>query len=436
MSKTWIIFKREYAEVVKKKSFIVGILLTPLLMVGFTLLPAWLGTRDSDESQRLAVVDQSGGGLGRDLAAELGEYTLDDGETPYYIVDGVFDVAPDDHDRFAAVEDSLRTAINNDEIKYVIVFRPGVIEVPDSVYVVTNSESFRTINRFERVVSKLLSTRRLQASEINLSIDSVLALTGEVSLRIEDAKGESIPFIVKYFAALVFVLLVFGMILGYGQQVMRSVIEEKNSRIMEVLMSSVSPFQLMMGKILGLGGAALSQVAIWVLIGVGILFMGQTMAIDPSVSSIVFNPMIVIFFVLFLVFGYLMFSSLFAFIGSIVTTDKEAQSLVPMVSIILIAPVMIAIYTIQQPNSVLAITMSMIPFVAPTMTVMRIVFMAPTATEYSLFSGILGQSILSLALVILATLLVIWITSRVFRIGILMYGKRATLPEIIKWVRR
>ena len=435
MRKFWVVFKREYAQVVKKKSFIIGIILTPAIMGAVVLIPTFLADRKSTTTEKLAVIDQSGYNLGEQFTKTLGEYYLDDDVTPYYSIEKVFELDAVDNARGLVVEDSLRKLINDKELKYFLVLKNGCHENDSNIYLVTNSDNFRSIGRFERKLSDLISSIRLQRSEVNLTVDSVLSLTQPVELTIQDAKGESIPFLVKYFSALLFVMIMFGMMVGYGQLVMRSIIEEKNSRIMEVLISSLSPFQLMFGKIMGLGAATLTQVAIWFVLGAAMYFMKGALNVDPSIDRIVFNPVIIIFFILYMVSGYLLFSTLFALIGSIVNSEKEAQSFVAPITMVMILPVMLGIAVIQDPNSTLAVVFSLIPFTAPTMMMMRIVFIVPTLTEYTLFSGIVGEAILGFLIVSASVVAMIWLTSRIFRIGILMYGKRPTLPEIIKWIK-
>jgi ABC-2 type transport system permease protein len=130
-----------------------------------------------------------------------------------------------------------------------------------------------------------------------------------------------------------------------------------------------------------------------------------------------------------------MISTLYALIGSIVNSEKEAQGFLMPLNISVMVPVMIGIYIVQEPNSALAVALSLIPPFAPTMMMMRLVFVAPTVVEYSFFSGILGQAILSYVVIVLSTIAIVWLTSKIFRVGILMYGKRPTLPELIKWIR-
>ncbi|MDH4156055.1 MAG: ABC transporter permease [candidate division Zixibacteria bacterium] len=435
MHKFWVILKREYAQVVKKKSFIVGIVLTPALMAAFTIVPSMLARVQSSTTERLAVIDQSGLQMGSQLEEALKVYTLPDSDRPYYAIERVFTIDPEDTATFAAVQDSLRRLINSKDLKYFLVIKKDAYLADSNLYLVTNSENFRSIGRFERKLSDIVSSIRLEMSSINLPVDSVLSLTERIDLTVQDAKGESIPFQIKYFGALLFVMLIFGMSIGYGQMVMRSVIEEKNSRIMEVLISSVSPFQLMLGKILGLGAATFTQLVVWYVIGLGIYIMRGTLDIDPSIARIVFDPFIIISFILFMITGYLLFSTLFALVGSIVNSEKEAQNFVAPITLTMIVPVILGIHVVQEPNSTLSVVMSLIPVFTPTMMMMRVIFIAPSLTEYSLFSGIVGEAVLGFILVVLTIIGMTWLTSKIFRVGILMYGKRPTFPEIMKWIR-
>ncbi|MBN1211488.1 MAG: ABC transporter permease [candidate division Zixibacteria bacterium] len=437
MSKFMVIMKREYIQVVKKKSFIIGIFLTPALMAAFMLLPAWLAQKKATSSEMMAVLDYSGTDIGERFAKALEVYKLEDSDVPYYVVKNIFNVEPGDSVRFKTLDDSLKTEINDKKLKYFLVIKPHPQLSDDSVYVVTNSDNFTSLSRFEYRLSNIISSVKLEQTDINLPVDSILKLTRRIDLQTQNTKGEAIPFQIKYFGGLIFVMIMFGMIITYGSLVMRSVIEEKNSRIMEVLVSSVSPFQLMLGKIIGLGAATFTQVAIWVLVGVGIFFASGAWNLDISsdITRLVFNPMIVVFFVLFMIVGYLLFSTIFALIGSIVNNEKEAQSFIFPITMSLILPVMVGIHIVQEPNSTLSLALSYIPFFAPTTMIMRIIFLAPTVTEYSLFSGILGESILSFIILTVATVFIIWLTAKIFRVGILMYGKRPTLPEIVKWIK-
>lgn len=438
MSKFFTILAREYAQVVKKKTFIIGVLLTPVLMAAFMLVPALLVNREPDSAESIAIIDRSGQEFGVKFAGGLNErYKLGETEQPAYNTEFIFDIAPEDQAEYDRVYDSLSEAISAKELKYFLVIGENAELADENSFLVTNSDNFRSINRFEATLTKILSTHRLAVSDINLPVDSVLTLTHQMNLSKVDTKGQAIPFEVKYFGALIFVMLMYAMIIAHGTMLMRSVIEEKSSRIIEVLISSVTPFQLMFGKIMGLGLAAFTQVAIWIAIGAGLyVFSGAaTIEIDPSIGRIAFNPMIIVFFVLYFVSGYIMYSSLFALIGSIVNNDKESQSFVMPITLSLIFPVIVGIGVVQDPYAIWVQTLAYIPLFTPTMQLMRVIFIAPTASSLSLFSGILMEAIIGFLVIAVATLVIVWVTSRIFRIGILMYGKRPTFPELVKWVR-
>jgi len=435
MSKFWAVFKREYTEVVKKKSFIVGLLLMPVLMSAFMVIPGLLARQKSSSTEHLAVIDMSGQGVGSRFEEALSKYTIEDSETPYYNVQRIFEIDAADTITIERIDDSLRQLVNQQSIRYYLYVGESAHVHDTAVYVVTNSDNFTSLNRFEYQVSNVLSEIRLEASGFDIPVDSVMQLTRRIDLRTQDAKGESIPFMIKYFSAMVFVMIMMGMILGYGQQVMRSILDEKNSRIMEVLVSSVTPFRLMLGKILGLGAATLTQVLIWFALG-GVLYgFRASIDIDPSIYRIVFEPVILVFFVLNFIAGYILFSTVFALLGSIVNSEKEAQNFVAPISLVLVIPIIFAVSVVQEPNSTLATVLSLVPLTAPTMMTMRLIFVVPTLSEFSLLSGIGGQAVLALVLVVLTIVVMVWLTSKIFRVGILMYGKRPTLPEIVKWIR-
>mgnify|MGYP001601542514 CR=1 FL=1 len=436
MKKFWIIFRSEYAQVVKKKSFILGVIFTPAFIAMISVVPGLLANKKSSETEKLAIVDQSGQNLGVRFSESISGYKLDDSTTPYYSVKDIYTIPLDDADGFAVAQKAVYDRVNSKELKYVLVFLPDAQLVDTNVYMITNSENFRTSRRFESKIATMLSSIRLEQSNINLPVDSVLGLTRQNDLITRDATGETVSFTTKWFTSMVFVGILMSMVVGFGTLVMRSVIDEKNSRIMEVLVSSVTPFELMMGKVFGLAGAALTQVAVWLVMG-GIFYAvrGQFAIEVSSADRIIFNPVVVIFFVLFLISGYILFSTLFALVGSIVNSEKEATSFVFPITMCNVLPFIMGIYVIQEPNSTLVLALSLIPFFAPSLMMMRIIFVAPSMTEYSLFSGIVAEAAIGFLIVCVAIVGVIWLTAKIFRVGILMYGKRPTLPEILKWIR-
>ena len=256
-----------------------------------------------------------------------------------------------------------------------------------------------------------------------VSLDGVMQAPG----------GKERDFLAMYLGGIIFVMIIFMTIIGYGQILMRSIIEEKNSRIIEVMVSSVSPFQLMAGKVIGLGLASLTQIGVWFIFGIAIYNFRGNLEISPQITETIFNPVFLTYFVLYLLIGYIMYSTIFALIGSIVNTDKEAQNFIFPITMTLILPVMIAMYIIQEPDSTIAVTLSLIPLFTPTMMILRLNYIG--ADSFSLANPMILEATVGILLTAATTLLIIWITAKIFRIGILMYGKRPTLPEIIKWMR-
>jgi len=433
VGKFWTIVGSEYAQVVKKKSFLVGIILTPAFLLLVTILPALFAQRGISTPEQYAVIDADGRGLGERFAESLTRYMLDDDSTTQaYKLARIYSIPGGDAGRIDSLRAVLDSAIVSKDLKYYIVIYPG-IEYSDSALMVSKSINFRSGARFDRRLSDILAEIRLESSNINLPVDSVLSMTRRIELIQASPGGKTKAFESVYFGALVFVMIIFFSVVSFGQILMRSVIEEKNSRIMEVLVSSVSPFQLMMGKIVGLGAANLTQIGIWVAVGLVIFSARGSLEVPTEVSGILFNPVLIGFFVLFLVIAYVMYSTLFAFVGSICTTDKETQNFVFPITMSLMLPIILLMYIVQEPVSTVSVVLSLIPVLAPTMMVARLNIASPET--FTLGNPVIMEAVIAAVLATLFTLFLIWITARIFRIGILMYGKRPTLPEIMKWVR-
>jgi ABC-2 type transport system permease protein len=433
MKKFWTIFAAEYAQVVKKKSFLIGIILTPAFMVLITVLPAMLMDKGISKPESYVVIDADGRGIGAQFTTSLERYKLDSDSTiDAYKLVKLYEVPPDQAKTLDSVRGILDSMLLTKQLKHYVVLMPR-LEETDSILMVSKSTNFKTSTRFDRRISDILAAMRLEKSNINLSIDSVLSMTRRVEMSQVSPGGKTRDFMSMYFGALVFVMIVAMSVLGFGGILMRSIIEEKNSRVMEVLISSVSPFQLMMGKIAGLGFANLTQVGIWILIGLVLFANRSSLNIPASVGQIIFNPVLIVFFVIFLIIAYIMYSAIFAFIGSICSTDKETQNFMFPVTMSIMLPIFIMTYIVQEPESVITTVLSLIPIFTPTMMVLRVNIMSPETFSFS--NPIVLEATIGVALSVLFTIGIVWVTGRVFRMGILMTGKRATFPEIMKWIR-
>jgi ABC-2 type transport system permease protein len=211
--------------------------------------------------------------------------------------------------------------------------------------------------------------------------------------------------------------------MAYGQLIMRGVIEEKNNRIVEVLISSTNSQTLFYGKIIGIGLAGLTQVLLWV--GLGAVFLGKaSLGMDKSITDF-FTPLIVFYFLVFFVIGYFMYSVLFSIVGASVNTDQEAQQFSAPLTYLMFIPLIIGFMVTQNPNTPIVVYASLFPLFTPTLMFMRI-----SVTMPSVF-----QIILSIVLSILTTMSLAWLGAKIFRTGILMYGKKPSIKEIIKWLK-
>ena len=219
-------------------------------------------------------------------------------------------------------------------------------------------------------------------------------------------------------------------VIFYGQIILRGVIEEKSSRVVEIVLSSLRPFQLMAGKILGIAAVGFTQYAIWALFGIAAtkysgkvvsrFFPAATDFPIPTIPAYIF-----VYFIIFFVLGYFLYGTLYAGIGSMVNNEKEAQQLVMPVTMFLVVPIMLMMFVIKSPDSSVSVILSLIPFFAPILMLLRISVLLPP------FSQIAA----SIVLLILTTILMIWISAKIYRVGILMYGKRPSFSQIIKWMR-
>jgi ABC-2 type transport system permease protein len=220
-------------------------------------------------------------------------------------------------------------------------------------------------------------------------------------------------------------MILYVSVLMWGQMVMMGVIEEKNSRVVEMVVSSVTPVRLLAGKLLGIGAAGLTQYMIWALSGAALLAYGAPMMAASQKMVPEVTPLVGISFVVFFLLGFFLYSLLYAAVGAAVNSVQEAQSLIQPVILPQILAIMFLYVVIQSPGSGLSVALSLIPFTAPTLMFLRIVVLTPPWWQIAL------SIVLCLATIAALT----WVVARIYRVGILMYGKKPTLPEILRWVR-
>jgi ABC-2 type transport system permease protein len=440
MNKIWLIIKREYLTRVRKKTFILTTILTPLLFAGIFAVVIFI-TIKNVSNEKVAVVD-SGGYLKSSLeSSKTVTYEfVPDVDTSNFIAKG-----------YSAVLFAPQTGINQ----------------TSNFKLITEKSLNRIANtKIERDISRALENNMI-SQELKIDpkqIDSIKSRAENISIETskkgEGGKLESSSFDVANGIGYITGFLIYITLFIYGTMVMRGVMEEKTNRIAEVIISSVKPFQLMMGKILGIGAVGLTQFLIWiVLISVisGVLSSlippevldqvqqnnGQMpgssqqgseairnlAAAQNSLSSI--NWGLVIFsFVFYFIGGYLFYAALFAAVGSAVNEDpQDAQSMTFPVIMPIILAIVIMINAINDPGGSLATWSSIIPFFSPIVMMARIPFGVPDTVPY-------WQLGLSMAFLVLGFLFTTWLSAKIYRTGILMYGKKPSWKEMIKWIRR
>ena len=421
MRKIWIIIRREFLERVRTRWFVVSTILGPVFMAAVLVLPVMVATRGGRE-RSVAVVDLTTGGFGERLAADL------DRSQPIRAVRVAADVAD-----LESVADSLAGMVRLKTIDGFLIVSDEALADGRAEYRGINVSSPRDMQILSKYLEEAALTERLTRAGVDP--DKVRQARVEMHLRttmISGIKGSAESgegsFVLAY--AMWFVLYI--AIVVYGVSVMGSVVEEKTSRVIEVLISSVRPFQLMSGKIAGVGGVGLFQLLIWgacsaILIDrqkqimrvFGLSAEAAGSAI-PHVSWITGGV-----FFLFFILGYFLYAAMFAAVASMSSTESEARQAQTPVVMLLVVPSVMMIGILNDPGGTLATTLGLIPFFSPIVMPVR---WAAAPVPF-------GELAASLAILAVTVVAVTWVASRIYRVGILMYGKRPTVRELLRWVR-
>ena len=415
-AKLWAVVKREYLERVRTKGFVIGTVLGPLLMGGMMIVPA-LAARSGGKPLKVAVLDATG--ALREPIEEALRAARFDGKAR-------FDVqpAPGRAAEAGAGDASLKKAVLEGKLDGYLHLPEDVVDSGTASYYGRNVSNRIDLRTMERTVGGVVVSRRLTGAGLDPA--KVKNLTKELDLKTIrlSEKGEREDQGAAMIFSIILLMILYVSILMWGQAVMTSVIEEKTSRVVEVMAAGVSSTTLLAGKLLGVGAAGLTQFLVWALslFGVSVFAAGAAMG---SFSMPEITPVMLVSFVLFFLLGFLFYAALYASIGAAVNTVQEAQSLAFPVMLPIILAMVCFPAVLEAPDGILAVTMSMIPGMSPLIMFLRIVVLTPP----------LWQIALSIALLALGILGVVWVAARVYRVGILMYGKKPTFPELVKWVR-
>jgi ABC-2 type transport system permease protein len=419
-----MIVRREYRERVTKKSFWIGTAVFPVLMGGLILGSALLASISTEKERRIALVDASGT-IAPTVAEKLSAEKLKDGRAKWLVEVVPLSGSVD------ATRKGLKGRVLSKDLFGVVTIGSDLESEDNFNFYGLNVSDIGATMQIRGALHDAVVAQRLAKSELKINQTTLEALTKKIELETfqESESGDATKkgFGEALFATFGFVVLLFMSLLLYGIAMLRGVLEEKSTRVMEVLLGSVTPDELMTGKILGIGLVGLTQMLIY-MVTAGVLRIvvmvkmtgGNTAWIQDALA-----PTKLAYFVVFFLLGYFFYTALFAAVGAVCNSEQEAQNMQQPLTMSLMIPYIMTFFFVRNPDHMAAVIMSMIPPFAP-----MIMF-----TRLSVGSVPAWQVALSLALLIGSTWLVFRGAAKIFRIGILMYGKRPTIPEILRWAR-
>lgn len=449
MNKILLVIKREYLTRVRKKSFIIMTILAPILLAAMILIPAWVMSRDDSVEKKIAVVGEGAGLFYGDIPSTKSLK---------------FEYLPE--------TSSKEIKENYEELGYFgfLLISPKVVYIPNAVQFYSSKQpNLEMLSYISNALENEIEKRKLQSYNIE-DLDKIMKEI-ETTVKIQtilisdDGKEKKTSTGLSMAIAYISGLLIYMLTFLFGAQVMRGVIEEKTNRIVEILISSVKPFQLMMGKILGIAMVGLTQFFLWIVLTLIIVSFAQSALlpddltipnnqITQSIMSAEQNPgdeavrdavaipelnelqailesakainwpLILGSFLIYFLGGYLLYAALFAAVGSAVDNETDTQQFMIPITIPLLLGLFVSMAAFQNPDSSLVFWFSFIPFTSPMVMMARLPFGVPPL-----------ELIISMALLILTFIGTTWMAAKIYRTGILMYGKKPSYKELFKWLR-
>ena len=451
MNKMLAIINREYLQRLRTKAFIIATALGPLLLIGFSAVPALVIGIKTGQATRITIVDQTGR-MYESVRENILTESSDEDDEPsaqkkiaaraananrvervraasadaefHYEVE---QVAPDGRS-LDDVKRELNRRVLQDELDAYIIIPPDILTTGKAEYFGRNVGDVFTIGQLEDHVTNAVIAERMNDAQVDPK--HIRELSRRVNLeaiKISE-RGEERDSGGSFMLAFIVGFFIYMTVTLYGQAILSAVVEEKSTRIAEVLFSSVRAFPLIMGKLIGISLLALTQYAIWGLALAGFALYGVSalvaQGIDISLPRIA--PSTIIYFFLFFLLGYFVYATIFVLVGAMVTTTQEGGQASMPVMLLFLVGFYLAFPVIRSPHSSFSFWVSMVPFFAPVTMVVRIVTETPPLWEIAL----------SLLIGVITVVLFIWIAARVYRTGMLMYGKRASIPEVLRWIRQ
>ena len=425
MDKLWVITAREYLERVRTRWFLFSTVFGPVFFALLMIVPAILArrTKASEEVSRIVVFDATGHQLGRRVADGLSVGMI--GDTARTRVE---ELTPN---RLAAAESTATRQIVRGELTGYLVLDSAALGGRRVRYAGRNASAEADMDLIRRVVRESVMQTRLEMAGVEPDRSASLVRTQlEFDLeRITDrGRGGSATVSVRF--ALVILFTLYMALMLYGQAVLRGVMEEKQTRVAEVVVSSVEPWKLLGGKVIGVGAVGLTQFAVWISSAILLLRYRGEILERLGASAMSFNPPDVtigmgIVLMLFFVTGYVFYSALFAAVGAMVSSEQEAQQALMPIILLLVSSFVFFPPILSKPTSGLAHTLSWLPFSAPIVMPLRIAVIPVAAWEVAV----------SLISVAAGSYIAVWIAARIYRTGMLMYGKRPSMREVARWLR-
>ncbi len=439
MRKLWAVLKREYRETVRKPSFLIMTVLAPFLLGALMLVPAFLASRGMGE-RRVAVLDGTGRlraaveGLAGEAPAERSAFAGGRGTNvptgrivPEYV--DLFTVDPKNAVGPYLERLSVERTPKERRLDGVLLVPADAFERPIThlTYFSRSAADLLAQERLGRAVNRALQRERLAArgvapAELELILAPLPVETVQVTKSGQERRGGEGSFVL----AMLFLALLFIPSLVYGQEVMRGVIQEKTDRVVELLVSSMTPMELLSGKILGMAAIGLTQMAVWVTMGGAVAVAGLSEARSAGFDlSTVLRPSIAVWFVVFFLLSYLVTVGVYAAGGAIVSSEKEAQQVLTPVMLVFLVPWFLMMPILTNPDSTLSVVLSLVPIYTPMTMFIRLLVSEPPAWQVAL----------SLLLSVATIAFLLKASAKVFRAGLLATGKRPTIPELWRWLK-
>jgi ABC-2 type transport system permease protein len=414
MHNVWLILRREYVERVRTKSFIISTILMPAFVFAITVLPSKLASMGSKSETHLVVVAST-----QQVADAVEAQLHATGIGRKYKVDK--EITDD-----AGARARLDADVTSKKLDGYLWLTDQAIAENKVTFAALNTSDFYINNNIRTAASDGVARARLINRGLSSGdVETILKPIKVDTVALGDARQRKGNEFAQFFASFLIAMMLYITLIMYGMSVMRSVLEEKSSRVMEVLLSSINSKELMAGKLLGVGAVGLTQTVIWALF---IVFLGSAgMVVSPELRELFssLQPQVIAFLPVYFVLGFLLYSGMYAALGAAVNSEQEAQQWQWFVTMPLIIPIILVSRVIVQPDGAMATWLSMVPFFSPILMYVRIVAHAAPVWQIAL----------SISILLVTVYAAVVISSRIYRVGILMYGKRPTLPEILKWLK-